>query len=586
MKKILANLQGYYKEIVIGPLFKLLEAVLELFVPIVVANIIDKGIALGDRGYILRNGLLLFLLALLGMGTAMVCQYYAIRVSGHFGSRLRAQTYRHVLSLSGSNLTETDSATLITLLTNDVQQIQTGVNMAIRLATRAPFLAIGSIAMALLLNLKIGLIFLVSTPMILFILYAIMKSTLPSYEGIQKEQDKLSALASENLSGIRVIRAFGRQKQAAESVDKVSSKLTSMIIRVGKISMTLNPLTTLVIHIAIAAIIFFGARLSSLGDIAPGKIIALVSYMNQTLLALIVIANIIVLFTRSLASARRVAALLDMEPSIALCGKGIDGTPKGDAVAFSAVSFSYHQGAEPVLADITFTIEAGQTVGIIGGTGSGKSTLINLIMRYFDANKGETCIFGSDIKEYRPQALRSAIGLVPQKAVLFAGSVRYNLQMAAKAAVSDEELWHALDVAQASDFVKALPGGLDALIEEGGRNLSGGQRQRLTIARALAGQPKLLILDDSSSALDYATDKALHSALMLEKARNPALTVLIISQRTASIRHADNILVLDKGRLTGQGTHAELLQGNLVYREICDSQGILAGNPVGKETRQ
>jgi len=574
LKKILLNFKGCYKEIVLGPLFKLLEAVLELFVPIVMANIIDIGIQNGDTDYVIQHGLLLLALAAAGMGMAMICQYYAIVVSGRFGRRLRRQVYGHVMSLSGADISKAEAPRLITLLTNDIGHIQTGVNMAIRLATRAPFLAVGSIVMAITLNWQVGMIFLVSTPLIIAILYFIMKSTLPDYGRVQAGQDTLSQLAGENLSGVRVIRAFGRQKQEAAAMEDASNRLTALTVRVGKISMALNPLTAFVVNIAIVGIIWLGAQLASSGQLVSGEIIALVSYMTQTLLALIVIANITVLFTRAIASARRVAEILNIEPSIA---ETEDAAAVGlivetdEIIRFDRVSFAYHAGAGDALEDISFRIAPGQTIGMIGGTGSGKSTIVNLIMRQFDIERGNIYIGEMDIKDVPPQLLRGMIGLVPQKAALFSGTVRYNLQMSAPNA-SDDQLRHALEAAQAADFVSKMPHGLDTVLEENGKNLSGGQRQRLTIARALVRRPHILILDDSTSALDYATEAALRAALVREKVQNPNMTMLIISQRAASLRSADMILVLDDGRLTGCGTHAELLENNTIYREICNSQ--------------
>lgn len=577
MKKLLGNFKGYYKEIILGPTFKLLEAILELFVPLVMAGIIDIGIAQRDKSYIISHGLLLFLLALLCVGAGMVCQYYSVVVSGQFGRRLREQTYRHVMKLSGHDTPSLQSADLITHLTNDINQIQTGVNMAIRLATRAPFLAIGSIVMAVMLNWRIGIIFLVSTPLIVLILYKIMKASLPSYVEIQQGQDKISRLSAENLAGVRVIRAFSRQYEAEREFTDAADNLTALTVRVGKISMALNPITSFVVHVAIIGIIWFGAKFAAAGQIVSGEIIALVSYMNQTLLALIVIANIIVLFTRAIASAKRVGALLDTEPSIVAPAETSEHHDVGsDAVIFDDVTFYYHKGAREAIDNMSFTIPYGQTVGIIGGTGSGKTTLVNLIMRYFDINSGSISVCGSDVREADPEKLRENIGLVPQKAVLFSGSVRHNLKMSAPDA-DDDQLWHALEVAQGAEFVRSMPNGLDSMIEEAGKNLSGGQRQRLTIARALVRKPKLLILDDSTSALDYATDAALRSALAAEKKLNDSMTVVIISQRTASIKNADSILVLDDGHLVGQGTHDKLAITNEVYQEICRSQGIING---------
>lgn len=575
MKKITGLLMEHKKEMILGPLFKLFEAILELFVPLVMAGIIDVGILQGDREYVISRGLLMLGLGALGVVAAMICQYYAARMAGDYGRDLRNFSFRHVLKLSGGDVAVFGSGGLITRLTNDINQMQTGINMAIRLGTRVPFLAIGSIVMAMRLNLRIGLIFLLCTPLIVLVLYVIMRKTLPSYTAIQGEQDKLSRLSVESLSGVRIIRAFSRQKEEAAQYEETAQDLTALMVRVGRISAALNPLTSVIANAAIVAIIWLGANFVFQGSMLSGEIIALVNYMNQTLLALVVAANVIVLFTRALASAQRVAKVLDTQPAIT--APEVTGVPGSEtdapAVAFSHVRFAYHEGSEDALEDVSFSLAHGQTVGLIGGTGSGKTTLINLLMRYYDVGSGTVSVDGIDVRTMDPSALRRQIGLAPQKAVLFAGSIRRNLELSAPEATEDE-MWHALTVAQAADFVRKMPGGLDATIEEGGKNLSGGQRQRLTIARAVVRNPQLLILDDSASALDYATDAALRSALAEEKRIHPDMTVLLISQRAASLMGADTILVLDDGRLVGQGTHGSLLRENEVYREICLSQGL------------
>lgn len=577
MKLVLQNVKGNYKEVILGPLFKLFEAVLELLVPIVVANIIDVGITNGDSSYILTRGLLLILLAALGFGSAFLCQYYAAIAGGQFGRSLRRQTFSHVMRLSGADMNEIGTGGLITRLTNDINQIQSGLNMVIRLGTRAPFLAVGSIVMAMMLDFKIGLLFLISTPLIVLVLYVIMKRTLPSYRRIQSGQDKLSRLSEGNLEGVRVIRAFSRQKQEQEEYEEAADSLTALTVRVGKISAALNPLTTLIVNLAIALIVWMGAGFVNTGDMETGTIFALVSYMNQTLLALVVAANLIVLFTRAIASARRVEEVLQMQPSITAGEKNVQEMHTGTnipVVAFQDVSFAYHAGGENVVEGISFSLLPGQMVGLIGGTGSGKTTLVNLMLRYFDTQTGAVSLGGSNVKDWDPAALRRQIGLVPQKTALLSGTIRSNLLMAVPNA-SEEQLWKALEAAQGLDFVKGLRKQLDATVEEGGKNFSGGQRQRLTIARALVRKSKLLILDDASSALDYATDAALRSALRQEMRENPGMAVLMITQRAAAIKNADQILVLDDGRLSGAGTHETLLAENPVYGEICKSQGVL-----------
>jgi len=578
MKHILKHFKNYRKELILGPFFKLLEAVLELMVPLIMANIINVGIRGSDHGYVLWHGLLLLLLAVLGVAAAMLCQFYAARAAGQFGRELRRETYSHVFELSGRDTAQFGAGGLITRLTNDIGQIQTGLNMAVRLGTRAPFLAVGSIVMALLLDTRIGLIFVVSTPLILLVLYLVMKYTLPGYRKIQSGQDRLSRLSAEGLEGVRVIRAFSRQEQEQKEFDAAADDLTSLTVRAGKISALLNPLTTLIVNIAIAFIVWMGAAFVNGGEMEAGTIVALVSYMNQTLLALIVAANLIILFTRAIASSRRVGAVLDMQPSVTV-RKVNEG--KGDlsdtAVAFRNVTFAYHKNSEPTLEGISFTIKRGRTVGLIGSTGSGKSTVVNLIMRFFDADSGGVYVNGANVKTLDPRTLREKIGLVPQTAVLFSGSIRDNMRMAAQNA-ADEDILEALQTAQAGAFVEALPRGLDSPVEEGGKNFSGGQRQRLTIARALLKKPELLILDDSASALDFRTDAALRAALRKEMESRPDMTVLMITQRAGTIKSADSILVLDDGRLTGCGTHDELLRENPVYQEICHSQGITLVN--------
>jgi len=578
MKHILKHFKNYRKELILGPFFKLLEAVLELMVPLIMANIINVGIRGGDHGYVLWHGLLLLLLAVLGVAAAMLCQFYAARAAGQFGRELRRETYSHVFELSGRDTAQFGAGGLITRLTNDIGQIQTGLNMAVRLGTRAPFLAVGSIVTALLLDTRIGLIFVVSTPLILLVLYLVMKYTLPGYRKIQSGQDRLSRLSAEGLEGVRVIRAFSRQEQEQKEFDAAADDLTSLTVRAGKISALLNPLTTLIVNIAIVFIVWMGAAFVNGGEMEAGTIVALVSYMNQTLLALIVAANLIILFTRAIASSRRVGAVLDMQPSVTV-RKVNEG--KGDlsdtAVAFRNVTFAYHKNSEPTLEGISFTIKRGRTVGLIGSTGSGKSTVVNLIMRFFDADSGGVYVNGANVKTLDPRTLREKIGLVPQTAVLFSGSIRDNMRMAAQNA-ADEDILEALQTAQAGAFVEALPRGLDSPVEEGGKNFSGGQRQRLTIARALLKKPELLILDDSASALDFRTDAALRAALRKEMESRPDMTVLMITQRAGTIKSADSILVLDDGRLTGCGTHDELLRENPVYQEICHSQGITLVN--------
>lgn len=571
MKLLREELKGRRKGLILGPLFKLLESLLELCVPLVMADIIDTGIRQGDRGYILRGGAVLLLLAGLCIGAAMVCQYYAALVSGEVGRGLRVKLYAHAMGLSDLDCAAWGPEGLITRLTLDASQVQTAVNMFIRLAMRTPLITLGSIVMAMLISPAIGVIFLISTPLILLILYLIMRRTLPGYGEIQQAQDQLQRLSGEALEGVKVIRAFSRQPREEADFRAAGDRLTALLVRVGRISAALGPLTSIIINLAILAIVWLGARFVFSGALAAGQVIALVSYMNQTLLALVVAANLIVLFTRAGASARRLDELMALEPAVTAPLDFPAFDPAAPLFELRGVSFAYHPGADDVLEGISFSIPPGETVGLIGGTGSGKSTIAALLLRQFDPGEGRIFRSGVELRALPLSALRRSIGYVPQQAALFSGTLRRNLSIANPAA-SEEELWRALEIAQAAEFVTALPQGLDSPVEEDGKNFSGGQRQRLTIARALLRQPELLILDDAASALDYATDAALRRALAREL--RPGTSLLIISQRVSAVRSADRILVLDDGRLAGEGSHAALLDQCAVYREICASQGI------------
>jgi len=507
-------------------------------------------------------------------------------VSGKVGQGLRNRLYTHVMKLSGSDTAVYGAGGLMTRLTVDVNQVQTAINMAIRLAIRAPFLTVGSVVMAIIINRTIGLIFVAATLIITLVIYVIMKRSLPSYLRIQETQDKLSRLSGENLSGARVIRAFARQDHEKAQFKGEVDALTALVIRVGYLSAAMNPLTSFIVSVAIVFIVWMGAGFAFTANINTGEIIALVNYMNQTLVALIVVANLVVLFTRALASAKRLDEVMSMQPSVTGDSVGVwqdsvstdegeesEDTDTAPTVCFDDVSFAYYEGADDALSEISFSIKPGETVGLIGGTGSGKTTIVNLILRFFDVQKGSVMIGGIDAKDLVPVSLREGIGLVSQNAALFSGSIRQNMAIAAQDA-SDDEIWSALETAQGADFVRLLPDGLDSRVEEGGRNYSGGQRQRLTIARALVKKPRLLILDDSSSALDYATDAALRRALARERQERADLSVLVVSQRIAAIRTADKIIVLDDGRIVGQGTHDELYTNNDIYYETCVSQGV------------
>ena len=580
MKTFLSHCKGYYKELTLGPLFKLLEAVLELFIPLLVSQIIDVGVANRDIHYVIRYGLLMLLFGASGFVMGITCQYYASKAAQGFGRSLRTVMFQHVLALSDKDTAGIGTNSLITRLTNDVNQVQTGVNMAIRLATRAPFLAIGSVIMAIAINWRIGMIFLISTPLIALALYFIMKKSIPFYRNIQRRQDNISGFAKENLEGVRVIRAFSRQDAEIEGFTRAGDDLADVTIFVGKISAVLNPLTYTIVNLTVIVILWMGADFAFHGNIESGQIIALVNYMNSTLLAMIVLANLIVLFTRAVASWGRINEVLQLTPSI------WDGTFRSPAAAadavengivFENVSFAYHKESAPALDNINFVILPETTVGIIGGTGSGKSTLAKLIMRFYDTTSGTVIIDGTAVTNYALDELHDKIGFVPQTASLFNGTIRQNLLLG-KPDATDEDMWQALELAQGREFVENMPHRLDTQIREGGKNLSGGQKQRLTIARAIIKKPKFLIFDDSSSALDYATDTALRHSLATQIHDT---TVLIISQRAASIMNSDQILVLDEGLLVGIGTHNELLKTCEVYQEICISQKVTGVNQVG-----
>lgn len=570
MKLLLNHCKGHYHHLVLGPLFKLFEAILELMVPLLMANIIDVGIKTGDRAYVLRQGGLLVLLAVLGIAAGLVCQYFASVAAFGFGASLRRNVFEHILTLSPQETDSIGTGSLITRITNDVTQAQNGLNLFVRLATRAPFLVVGSLVMAFRINAQVACIFLVTTPLIVAVLYWIMKRTLPDYARIQQKQDTLGALAGETLEGARVIRAFSRQESERQDFAQASQEHSQLTIHVGRFSGALNPLTYLIANLGILGLLWFGAQATQQGVLLSGDVFALVNYMTQTLLALIVLANLIVQFTRAIASGKRISQLLNTQPSIQ-DGDGAKARQSQELVQFRQVEFAYNQG-RPALSGLNFSIQKGQTVGIIGGTGCGKTTLAKLLLRFYDVTSGEILFNGQDVRRYRLQDLRACIGYVPQAVNLFSGTIRSNLKLGAPNA-TDQQLWRALELAQGKEFVEQTAQGLDTPVEEGGKNFSGGQRQRLTIARALAKQPELLILDDSSSALDYATDAALRQSL---RTGTQGATVVLISQRASTIRHADLILVLDGGRIVGQGTHEQLLQSCPVYQEICISQKLVS----------
>ena len=573
MLKFARFLKQFKKEVLIGPVFKLTEAVFELIVPLVMAQIIDVGIANGDRGYVLRMGGVMVLLGLVGLGCALICQYCAARASQGFGTVLRSEMFRHINTLSHGEIDQIGTPSLITRITNDVNQLQLAVAMLIRLVVRAPFLVIGATVMALLLDWKLACIFFVAAPLMALVLYLVMSRSIPFYRIIQKKLDRISLITRENLSGVRVIRAFSRQEKEKERFAQASEDQMSTSIAVGRISALLNPLTSAIINLAIAAVIWFGGFRVDAGGMTQGEVIAFVNYLNQILLAMIVVANLVVIFTKAAASAIRVDEVLELHPSIvnrvSRPAQEVEGSPE---IAFDAVSFAYPDAGAYSLSDISFTVARGQTLGIIGGTGCGKSTLVNLIPRFYEVSQGSLKVDGVDVRDYPMEQLRGKVGIVPQRAVLFSGTLRQNMQWR-KQDATDEEIWQALETAQAASFVRKMPDGLDSVILQGGKNLSGGQKQRLTIARALVGEPEILILDDSASALDFATDAALRQAIAKFSAgRGNRMTTIIVSQRANTVRYADQIVVLDDGKAAGIGTHEQLLESCQTYREIYWSQ--------------
>lgn len=573
MLKFARFLKQFKREVLIGPVFKLTEAVFELIVPLVMAQIIDVGIANGDRGYVLRMGGVMVLLGLVGLGCALICQYCAARASQGFGTVLRSEMFRHINTLSHGEIDQIGTPSLITRITNDVNQLQLAVAMLIRLVVRAPFLVIGATVMALLLDWKLACIFFVAAPLMALVLYLVMSRSIPFYRIIQKKLDRISLITRENLSGVRVIRAFSRQEKEKERFAQASEDQMSTSIAVGRISALLNPLTSSIINLAIAAVIWFGGFRVDVGGMTQGEVIAFVNYLNQILLAMIVVANLVVIFTKAAASATRVDEVLELHPSIvnrvSRPAQEVEGSPE---IAFDAVSFAYPDAGAYSLSDISFTVARGQTLGIIGGTGCGKSTLVNLIPRFYEVSQGSLKVDGVDVRDYPMEQLRGKVGIVPQRAVLFSGTLRQNMQWR-KQDATDEEIWQALETAQAASFVRKMPDGLDSVILQGGKNLSGGQKQRLTIARALVGEPEILILDDSASALDFATDAALRRAIAKFSAeRGNRMTTIIVSQRANTVRYADQIVVLDDGKAAGIGTHEQLLESCQTYREIYWSQ--------------
>lgn len=566
MKKLLVYLKGYEKETVLAPLFKMLEALFELFVPLVMAAVIDVGIGGHDRGYVIRMCLVLIALGVIGLACSITAQYFAAKAATGFSTVLRRELFAHIQSLSYTEMDNLGTSTLITRMTSDINQVQSGVNLVLRLFLRSPFIVFGAMIMAFTVDVKAAMIFVVAIPMLSVVVFGIMIWTMPLYRRVQGALDKVLGLTRENLTGVRVIRAFCLEEQEQTHFREKNERLTDMQKFVGKISGLMNPLTYIIVNGAAVVLLHTGAIRVDQGIITTGAVVALVNYMNQILVELVKLANLIINITKSVACGNRIQSVLEIPSSMK---NGSDtNLARADEVVFDHVGLTYAQAGTESLTDIDFSAKAGQTIGIIGGTGSGKSSLVNLIPRFYDATAGAVKINGKNVKDFDLETLRKMVGIVPQKAVLFKGTIEDNLRWGKKDA-TEEELWEALETAQAAEFVRERADGLQAKIDQGGKTLSGGQRQRLTIARALVGHPGILILDDSASALDFATDAALRKALR-EMKGNPI--VFIVSQRTSSIRHADQIIVLDDGMVAGIGTHQELLENCPVYQEIHYSQ--------------
>ena len=569
MKHLYPYLRRFRKESILAPLFKMLEATFDLLVPMVVADIIKVGIAGGDTTYIWTRCGLLVLMALIGLLCSFTAQYFAARAAIGTSTGLRHELMAHIQSLSFSELDTLGVSTLITRMTSDVNQVQNGLNMFLRLFLRSPFIVAGAMIAAFTIDTQIALIFLAAIPVLAVIVFGIMRITSPMYKTVQARLDAVTGATRENLSGVRVVRAFGREDAEEENFVQQNGSLNAMQLKVGRIAALMNPLTYVVVNLGIIGILYFGANKIGSGALLSGDVVALVNYMSQILVELVKLANLVVLLTRAIASMGRVSQVLDTPSTMAFPEKPVSADAASDvAVAFNHVSLRYQGAGAESLSDVTFTAKKGQTIGVIGGTGSGKTTLVSLIPRFYDATKGQVTLLGQPITAYSKDELNRHVAVVMQKAQLFKGTIRSNLLWGNENA-TDEELWHALSIAQSEDFVRQKPDKLDDPVEQGGRNLSGGQRQRLTIARALVGHPDILILDDSASALDYATDAALRKALRTLPAET---TLFIVSQRTSSLRHADQIIVLDDGHVVGIGTHDALMQTCEVYREIHESQ--------------
>ena len=570
MKSLLKYLKDYKKESFLAPLFKMLEASFELFVPLVMAAIIDTGIANNDRGYIFRMGGVLVALGLIGLACSATAQYFSARAAVGFATKLRHALFSHIQSLSYTELDTLGTNTLITRMTSDVNQLQSGVNLTLRLLLRSPFIVFGAMIMAFTVDVKAALIFVVAIPLLSIVVFGIMIVSLPLYKKVQAALDKVLGRTRENLAGARVIRAFCKEDQEIEAFSEENEALLDIQVFVGKISAAMNPLTYIIVNVALVVLLWTGAIRVDSGIITQGAVVALVNYMSQILVELIKLANLIIQITKALACAKRIESIFEVENSqqIEALTQQVNTKNTEDVIRFDHVGLTYQGGSDESLTDIDFTVKRGQTIGIIGGTGSGKTSVVNLIPRLYDATRGTVLVDGQDVKTYDPDTLRSKVGIVPQKAVLFKGTIRENLLWGNENA-TEEQLEKALEISQAKEFVDTKEGRLDFMIAQGGKNLSGGQKQRMTIARAVVREPEMLILDDSASALDFATDAKLRHAI---REMGNDMTVIIVSQRSSSIQYADQIIVLDDGKMVGIGTHESLLADNEVYQEIYYSQ--------------
>ena len=573
MKRLMTYLKDYKKESILAPLFKLLEAFFELLVPLVMANIIDYGISNRNMGYIGKMGLLLLLLGVVGLASSITAQFFAAKAAVGVSTKLRQALFDHIEDLSFTDIDKAGTSTMITRMTSDVNQVQSGINMTLRLFLRSPIIVFGAMIMAFTIDVKCALIFVVAIPLLSVVVFGIILSTIPMYKKVQSKLDQVLGITRENLTGVRVIRAFHQEAKEADRFRENNEALSAMQIFVGKISACMNPVTYIIVNGAIIALIYTGAVQVNIGNLSQGEVVAIINYMNQILVELVKLANLIVTMTKALACAERVASVFDIGADAAYVGAQDQKlADKVDQSApfldFKHVSLTYQGAGAPTLQDMNFTVNRGDTVGIIGGTGSGKTSLVNLIPGFYPATEGEILLEGRDIRTMSDEELRGRIGVVPQKAVLFKGTIRSNLQWG-KPDATEEEMWKALELAQASEVVDGKPGKLDATVAQNGKNFSGGQRQRLTIARALVRNPEILILDDSASALDYATDAKLRAAI---RTLEDKTTTFIVSQRASTIRHADKIIVLDDGEIAGMGTHDELLKDCTVYQEIYYSQ--------------